>query len=266
MPKLMPFRYESHEIRVEIDPTGEPWWVAKDVCEALEITNYRQALARLDADEKGVCLMDTPGGKQDMATVNESGLYNLILGSRKQEAKAFKRWVTHEVLPTLRATGQYTLATHTTQDPLHARTATLTYLRAHRDFLDELGMLDDRDKLMLADCARTLLATPTGTALLPTGTAQEDGFFLADHVRTLGYRPTRRQEARLMGILAKKVAAEYRTRHAEEPTKRTRFVDGATRAVNYYPAKEAAWIDVIIQTFFTGFSDIHRAITSSREP
>ena len=90
---------------VQVD--GEPWFVAADVCRALEISNSRDAVARLDDDEKGVGSTDTLGGKQGMQIVNEPGLYTLVLGSRKPEAKAFKRWVTHEVLPSIRKHGAY---------------------------------------------------------------------------------------------------------------------------------------------------------------
>ena len=86
---------------------GEPWFVAKDVCDALEVKNHIDALSRLDADEKGVVLTDTLGGKQPISIVNEPGLYSLVLGSRKKEAKDFKRWITHEVIPTIRKTGGY---------------------------------------------------------------------------------------------------------------------------------------------------------------
>ena len=86
---------------------GEPWFVAADVCKALELGNTAQALSKLDDDEKGIISNDTPGGKQKMSTVNEPGLYSLVLGSRKPEAKNFKRWITHEVIPTIRKTGGY---------------------------------------------------------------------------------------------------------------------------------------------------------------
>ena len=86
---------------------GEPWFVAADVCRALEISNNRDALSRLDADEKGVASTDTPGGRQEMAIVSEAGLYSLVLGSRKPEAKQFKRWITHEVIPSIRQHGVY---------------------------------------------------------------------------------------------------------------------------------------------------------------
>lgn len=86
---------------------GEPWFVAADVCKALEIQNNRDAISRLDADEKGVASTDTLGGKQELTIVNEPGLYALVLGSRKPEAKAFKRWITHDVIPTIRKHGAY---------------------------------------------------------------------------------------------------------------------------------------------------------------
>lgn len=95
------------EIRV-IERDGDPWFVAVDVCRALEIGNSRDALSRLDDDEKGVASIDTPGGAQQMNIINEPGLYTLVLGSRKPEAKAFKRWITHEVIPSIRKTGSYT--------------------------------------------------------------------------------------------------------------------------------------------------------------
>lgn len=81
---------------------GDPWFVAADVCECLEIANNRDAMSRLDDDEKGVVLTDTPGGKQELVAINESGLYVLVLGSRKKEAKPFKRWITHDVIPSIR--------------------------------------------------------------------------------------------------------------------------------------------------------------------
>lgn len=87
---------------------NEPLFVAKDVCDILSISKYRDAVARLDEDEKGESvLVDTLGGKQSMATVNESGLYHLVFVSRKPEARAFRKWVTGEVLPNIRKHGFY---------------------------------------------------------------------------------------------------------------------------------------------------------------
>lgn len=103
---LQIFKYVNNEIRT-ISKNNDVWFVAKDVCDVLEIKNSRDAISRLDSDEKGVVSTDTLGGKQELTVVNEPGLYTLILGSRKQEAKQFKRWITHNVLPTIRKTGGY---------------------------------------------------------------------------------------------------------------------------------------------------------------
>lgn len=86
---------------------GEPWFVVADVCKALELGNPSMTVERLDADEKGISSIDTLGGKQRMAIINEPGLYSVILCSRKPEAKAFKRWITHEVIPAIRKYGGY---------------------------------------------------------------------------------------------------------------------------------------------------------------
>lgn len=102
------FTFDKMDVRV-IRKDGEPWFVASDVCEALTIGNSRDAVGRLDDDEKGVGTIDTLGGAQEQAIINESGLYSLILTSRKSAAKRFKKWVTAEVLPSIRKTGSYTV-------------------------------------------------------------------------------------------------------------------------------------------------------------
>lgn len=100
------FTYGGQQVRtIHID--GEPWFVAADVCAVLGIANSRDALARLDADEKGVGITDTLGGAQQVAVVNESGLYALTWTSRKEAAATFRRWVKREVLPSIRKTGQF---------------------------------------------------------------------------------------------------------------------------------------------------------------
>ena len=106
MSNIRIFNYNSVEVRT-IQKDGEPWFVLKDVCNVLHIGNSRDVVARLDQDEKGVGQIDTLGGKQEMTIINESGLYNVILRSDKPEAKPFRKWVTSEVLPTIRRHGMY---------------------------------------------------------------------------------------------------------------------------------------------------------------
>ena len=101
-----PFAFNGQAVRV-VDHDGQPWFASADVCDLLEIRNSRQAVARLDDDEKGVTTIDTAGGQQTLGIVSESGLYRLIFKSRKPQARAFRRWVTTEVLPSIRKTGSY---------------------------------------------------------------------------------------------------------------------------------------------------------------
>ena len=105
--KLMTFENAAFGKIRTLTIDGEPWFVAADVCRALEIGNPSMAVERLDDDEKGISTIDTLGGKQRMTIINEPGLYSLVLSSRKPEAKAFRRWITHEVIPTIRKYGGY---------------------------------------------------------------------------------------------------------------------------------------------------------------
>lgn len=108
------FNFDKYQVRTLRHDDGEIWFVAQDVCEALTIENSRDAMARLDSDEKGVGTIDTLGGPQEMTIISESGLYSLTLTSRKPEAKRFKKWITSEVLPSIRKTGSYSLPTTNT--------------------------------------------------------------------------------------------------------------------------------------------------------
>mgnify|MGYP001780651803 CR=1 FL=1 len=110
-----------------VEQNGEPWFVAADVCRALGIGNSRDATAKLDDDEKNtVALTDGNRGNPNVCVVNEPGLYTLVLSSRKPEAKAFKRWITHEVIPAIRKTGGYIAGEEQmTDDELLARALTV---------------------------------------------------------------------------------------------------------------------------------------------
>ena len=98
---LQLFQNTDWKIRV-VMRDGDPWFVAKDVCDCLEITNVSKACQTLDEDEKGITKSYTLGGSQDMMLISESGLYTLIMRSNKPEAKVFRKWVTSEVLPSIR--------------------------------------------------------------------------------------------------------------------------------------------------------------------
>lgn len=107
MQNIIPFTYNTKQVRV-IEKDGEPWFVAKDICDILEISNSRDAISRLDDDEKNtVAITDGNRGNPNMTIISESGVYALIFTSRKPESENFKRWIRKEVIPSIRKTGGY---------------------------------------------------------------------------------------------------------------------------------------------------------------
>ena len=108
------FEFDLTLVRT-IAKEGQAWFVTKDVCDILDIGDASKAVSRIDDDERGTTTVRTPGGPQEVLTVNESGLYSLIFTSRKAEAKRFRKWVTSEVLPAIRQTGRY--GSYSDKDP-----------------------------------------------------------------------------------------------------------------------------------------------------
>lgn len=121
LPQAFTFNASNQQVRT-ICIDGQPYFCGKDVCACLRLSNHNDALAALDDDERRGSPMPTPSGTQQMVVVNESGLYHLIFQSRKEEAKVFRKWVTSEVLPTLRRTGRYEVAISTSADERHLPT------------------------------------------------------------------------------------------------------------------------------------------------
>lgn len=139
MDLLKNFNYEGAAVRT-VSRDGEPWFVAADICRVLEVGNPSQAVSRLESDEKDTLISNE--GRQ-VGIINEPGLYSLILGSRKPEAKAFKRWVTHEVIPSIRKTGRYEVQASAPHLP-----------RSYADALRELAETVER-----AEAAETVVKT-----------------------------------------------------------------------------------------------------------
>ncbi len=121
MSNLQIFNFKDSQVRTVV-VENEPWFVAKDVCEFFGDTNYRRSIGRIDEDEKGVSQIATPGGVQSMSIINESGLYSLLFqlqpqkgvqlseedrSERVEKLREFKRWITHEVIPSIRKHGAY---------------------------------------------------------------------------------------------------------------------------------------------------------------
>lgn len=155
MNKLQVFNnQEFGQVRITVI-NGSPWFVIKDVCECLGIAKHRDAFSRLDGDERGSVEVDTLGGAQQMAAVNEYGLYNLVLSSRKPTAKDFKRWITHEVIPAIRKHGAYmtneTLEQALTSPDFLIRLATELKTEQEARRTAEQKIEADRPKVLFAD-------------------------------------------------------------------------------------------------------------------
>lgn len=154
MSALIPFSFEGQAVRV-LTRGEDPWWVLADVCRVLEIANPRDAASRLDDDEKGVATTDTLGGPQNLSIINESGLWSLVLTSRKEAAKRFKKWVTAEVIPAIRRTGGYMLAApDETPEALALRALTVlnaTVERQKRQLAEALPKVEALDRIATAD-------------------------------------------------------------------------------------------------------------------
>jgi prophage antirepressor-like protein len=151
MTSLTQFVFNSQQVRI-ISVNGDPWFVASDVCKILDVTNVSKALSRLDDEEimsldreSILTLSDDPNTVR-LSAISESGLYSLTLGSRKPQAKDFKRWVTREILPTIRKTGKYEIAPSQPALPQNYIEA----LEAH--------LQSEKDKKVLAEANQKLIA------------------------------------------------------------------------------------------------------------
>lgn len=164
--EIVPFDYSGREIRTLTDLEGAPWWVAADVCSVIGVRNVSSAVRGLDDDEKGSQMVDTPGGRQELLIVNESGLYTLLIrarGTAREAAKPFRRWVTHEVLPSIRRTGQYAApgadlapvadSTPAKRDNLELARLLLDELTVQRDAIAAVGRVavEAKDEAHLAN-------------------------------------------------------------------------------------------------------------------
>lgn len=178
MNAIVPFNFDGAELRV-IDQSGEPWFTATDVCAILGISKHRDALSKLDADERGSLKVDTLGGTQDVAAVNESGLYTLILRCRDATTPGtaphrFRKWVTSEVLPSIRRTGQY------------GATPAISPVSMSRLELLQLAIKSEEERLQLEHTVAEL--RPAATALARIATA-DGSFSITEAAKDLQIKP-----------------------------------------------------------------------------
>jgi prophage antirepressor-like protein len=232
---IIPLDYKGGAIRI-IEDEGQLWWVAADIARAIDHSHTTNMLLALDDDEKGSKKIATLGGPQNMLCINESGLYTVIMRSNKPEAKPFRRWVTNDVLPAIRKTGNYS-----TTPQVETRHDKLTVLEKGRSLLLEWNGLDERTTLAINDQVRDIVLEDR----LLKGPAKQGRLEvpITDRARQLGYNLDRGQQQRAGRFMAE----AYRQKHGKEPTEREQFVDGTTRMVKSYSEADFDLMDDAIR-------------------
>ena len=192
--ELKTFIYESEEIRSFLDLNGDPWFIANDISSFLGYRMTSDATRLLDEEEKGTQILPTAGGPQKFTTVSESGLYSLIFASRRPGAKTFKRWVTSEVLPSIRKTGSYNKQ-FDLNDPKQLRILLLDYaakiekdqpkVQFYDNFINAEGLYNlqnaaralNKNPNLFIDSLKNTYLFYQGTALVPYQRYRDSGWF-----------------------------------------------------------------------------------------
>lgn len=241
MSEIQPFTFPvtAQAVRV-LELAGEPWFVAADVCTVLGITNVGNVLARLDDDEKdSIHLPDGTRGNPNRAIVNEPGLYSLLFRSDKPEAKQFKRWVTHDVLPAIRRAGGYVSPAAT----LEQRAAILGINEAQARVLHALSGIVDQT--WLESKARHLAARALGEE--PDEDPEKRLLTVGEYLEEKGL--TAAATRKLSSRFGRQLKAQYVGRHGRPPGTSRRFVSGAQRDVAVYTEADRDLFDAVWSQF-----------------
>lgn len=251
---IQPFRFESWEVRF-VGTAEVPEWIGVDAVAVLypesEPKNRTTYLRGVPEEWKGLQKVQTPGGRQDMVTVYEPGLYALIARSNSPLAVRFQKWVYEEVLPSIRKTGSYSLVEQQPVNLIPPQRERLESIRLGMDLLYELGGVDERTQLALRDIVRDiLLEDKLKKPALPSGGRAE--WPVSDRARYLDYKPNRNALQQIGRVAAKL----YRLRHnyfdddgnevIVNPPKREQYVDGTTRMVGCYGEADLDILDQAI--------------------
>lgn len=242
------------DVRIYKDDDGNPWFVARDVADILDYTNTAKAIQN-HVDDEDKCIIGEIESSQNhpyqngmvrinTILINESGLYSLILRSKKKEAKQFKRWITSEVIPSLRKTGEYVV-------PKNIIKERLEILEMARNLLTFDGDIEDRDKLLLKDLSRNAMIGSVSN--MNEISKENEEWSLSRRLQEV-YGISGQNIKKMSISFGKKVAVKYREKNNKEPPKRTQYVDGTTRSINcYFSFEFDEYIDAMIEEHFKDF-------------
>ena len=242
MSNLSIFTFEKHSVRC-IGTDDKPEWIAADIFNILGVKWDGHNLDSYDDDEKGRVTIPTPGGKQEALTITEFGLYRTLFKSRKGIAKRFQRWVFHDVIPSIRKTGSYSIESSTPIAKLPSQKERLETIQLGIDLFQRLGGCDERTELLLKDHIRNILLEEKLQPALP-GRVE---YPVSDRALVLGYRPTSTQLCQI----GKQAARIYQQCHGQKPVQREQFVAGTTRMVNVYSEADVDILDQAIALVMT---------------
>ena len=244
MPEVIPFAFHGTQVRV-IEQQSEPWFVLADLCKVLDIARRPSALAeRLDEDVRQTYTLPTAGGPQAMILVSEPGMWDVVLRSDKPEAKPLRRWITGEVLPSIRKTGSYSLAEDPTRDH-HRQLASISESRMQMELCQAAKGLIDPDHLEAK--ARVVLSRGLGehAVLDPKRRPLYTTDFLAEK------NLSRDRVKRVAGPFGKKVKAAYTQLHGEAPGKYPmNMTNGQVRDVLAYTEADRNLLEQVWQEHY----------------
>lgn len=258
------FRFQEQDVRATRLEDGSTWFVAKDVCAVLGISDHHQAVGGLDEEERGRYIVPTPSSRQEMVIISEPGLYKLIFKSRKPEAKAFTRWVTSEVLPTLRKTGSYTMPEAKTSSPAPT-VATPKFAKEisqlHRDFVrtaKTFGLSPEQAALSASQAVRKLYGVDFIELLAVPGIKSPSQ---ERHLTPTQIGEPQGLSGRQVNEFLARQGFQYRDDHGNwKPTTHGKpyavLVDTTKRHRNGTPVQQLRWLGTITDKLYLGDDSI----------
>lgn len=237
--------FKNNEVRVIVDSDGSVFWVAADVASILGYSHTPSMVRRLDEDEKGVRPVHTPGGDQELTVVNEPGLYSCILGSKRPEAKEFKRWVTHEVLPSIRRDGGY-INPNATSGQRDRLQAAIDRARGQAEVLSLLKGVVDAKHL---DAKGRIVI---GLALGETPEIEEKDMPLYTEDYLIEKGCPRGWVKKNRGVFGRFVKQAYIAAYGHQPGTAPGQVGGRTRKVNAYTEADRPLMDRVFDERYGG--------------
>jgi len=255
--KIGIFEYINDGILRVYGTKENPWFSAKDVANILGYVNTRKSI-RDHVDEEDSCLLENIGGNETFlpnsqahsVLINESGLYSLIIRSKKQEAKPFKRWVTSEVLPSIRKSSTYNVPTVKNTKQIKIQ-ETKSIIELY-NLIDSSNGLDARDKLFFRDYAKNIFLDATSNLIEMKQENQE--WSVSRRLQSV-YGVNENKQIKKMSIAFGRILSKkYREIYNTNPIKRSQYVDGTVRDINNYVDND--WVlfgDDLLEEYFKDF-------------